>query len=720
MPSDFNPIPASSLPLSLSEAALFWFRLGYKIMPMILVIEDGEEHKVPNVSNFKDWLSNLSEDSIKAHWKKNPTDLIAIHCGDSSVIVFDADSEESEAALWELEKEYEMLPLMRVRTKKGVHHYFQATKELLAKSVGYGKDKPKNIDVRHGFNGLAIVAPSTDKTMESDEILKPLELVLASQEFVDAVYRHNGEAPVKKRHPRVAGMPSQATYEQDDDTIETATFSLRNERTIRLVQDLLKDLDPDIPYSDWFRALTAVFNTLGWFDKSFDLVDEWSSGGYKYKGTDDVWGHWSTIAKDYDKPSTIISLIDLVEREHPDWLGNWLEKEYPFEKTETICKTGFGTIVENQSQARAETKQPNEEEAKQETTASQGKYSTNPLAQFSLTNILDELENEKVELTHALYPIALQGSFTAIFAPPNAGKTLLTFFMVREAIRSGNLDPSSVMYINADDGQQDLLVKTRYAKAYGFNHLSPGIGGLHNPEMVKEKIQELIDKNQASGIVIIFDTLKKFTNVMDKNDVRLFTNLCRSFTQKGGTVIVLGHVNKRKFDGEPLIPEGVEDLRNDVDCWFILDTKHGQDIDSIATYDVKKRRNPNVASRVQFTFPSHYESLSFEDRVNQTRMKPLKEEFTVTESTSITQSKPSTTGTKKKVDNVSIVKDLIRSGVTTKMKLINEIRTKLKLSRRESENFLEQYTGADPFAHEWNHRDGPDNSYVYYVLEDEL
>ena len=461
MSSEYNPIPASSLPSSLSEAALFWFRLGYKIMPMIVVIREGKEHKQP-VVKFQPWLSNLSEESIKAHWKKNPKHLVAIHCEDSSVIVFDADSQESETALWELEKEYGMPPLMRVRTKRGVHHYFQVSKVLLAKSVGYGKDHPGKIDVRYGSNGLALVAPSTDKTIESDEILSPSELVCASQEFVDAVYRHNGEAPVKKRAERVTPSQDRAPYEPEDNEIETTTFSLRNETTTRLVKELLKDLDPDLPYSDWFRALTAVFNTVGWSTEAFLMVDEWSSTGDKYRGSDDVWKHWSSISRDYENPSNLNSLVDLVEREHPDWLGKWLEKEYPFKKTETI----FRTLVENQSQAQAETEQPAKEEAKREITASQGKYSNNPLAQFSLTNILDELESNKVDVTHVLYPIVLQGSFTAIFAPPNAGKTLLTFFMIRKAIQSGTLDPSSVMYINADDGEQDLIIKTRYAKAY--------------------------------------------------------------------------------------------------------------------------------------------------------------------------------------------------------------------------------------------------------------
>jgi hypothetical protein len=717
MSSEYNPIPSSSLPSSLSEAALFWFRLGYKVMPMIVVIRDGKEHKQPVVPNFKDWLSNLSEESIKAHWRDNPEHLVAIHCEDSSVIVFDADSQESEKALWELEKEYGMPPLMRVRTKRGVHHYFQASKVLLAKSVGYGKDHPGKIDVRYGSNGLALIAPSTDKTIESDEILSPSELVCASQEFVDAVYRHNGEAPVKKRAERVTPSQDQVPYEPDDDEIETTTFRLRNETTVRLVQNLISHVDPDVPYSDWFLVLTVIFNTLGWREDAFTMADEWSSGGLKYLGTDDVWKYWSSISKDYENPSNINSLVDLVEREHPDWLGKWLEKEYPFEKTETI----FRTLVENQSQAQVETEQTaTEEEAKEEITAGQGKYSNNPLAQFSLTNILDELESNKVDVTHVLYPIALRGSFTAIFAPSNAGKSLLTFFMLREAIKSGTLDPSSVMYINADDGEEDIILKTRYAKAYGFNHISPGLGGLHNPEMVKEKIQELIDTNQASGIVIIFDTLKRFTNVMDKFVVRDFTNLCRSFTQKGGTVIALGHVNKRRFDGDPLIPEGVEDLRNDVDCWFTLDTKHSENVPSTATYEVKKKRNPNVASKVTFVMPPHGGGTSFEDRIDQTWMKPLNEGSAVAQSTPTAQSKPSTAVSKKKVDNVSIVKDLIRSGVTTKMNLIGEIRTKLTLSKRDAERFLEQHTGTDPIAYEWNYRNGPDNSYVFYVLEDEL
>lgn len=71
--------------------------------------------------------------------------------------------------------------------------------------------------------------------------------------------------------------------------------------------------------------------------------------------------------------------------------------------------------------------------------------------------------------------------------------------------------------------------------------------------------------NDYSNTVIILDTLKKFSDLMNKGRAKEFNSILRSLTAKGVTVIALAHTNKYEGeDGKPIF-EGTGDLRNDFD-----------------------------------------------------------------------------------------------------------------------------------------------------------
>ena len=64
---------------------------------------------------------------------------------------------------------------------------------------------------------------------------------------------------------------------------------------------------------------------------------------------------------------------------------------------------------------------------------------------------------------------------------------------------------------------------------------------------------------------MIFDTLKKYADLMSKGGTRTFLTLLRSLTLRGATVLLLGHTNKHRGPDGKLVFEGVGDVRNDVD-----------------------------------------------------------------------------------------------------------------------------------------------------------
>jgi hypothetical protein len=71
---------------------------------------------------------------------------------------------------------------------------------------------------------------------------------------------------------------------------------------------------------------------------------------------------------------------------------------------------------------------------------------------------------------------------------------------------------------------------------------------------------------------MIFDTLKKFTDLMNKGGTRNFFKLMRALTQRGATVLLLGHTNKYKASDGNLMFEGVGDVRTDVDELIYIDS----------------------------------------------------------------------------------------------------------------------------------------------------
>lgn len=72
-------------------------------------------------------------------------------------------------------------------------------------------------------------------------------------------------------------------------------------------------------------------------------------------------------------------------------------------------------------------------------------------------------------------------------------------------------------------------------------------------------------RGDLSNYVFIFDTLKKYIDLMSKRGSREFFRIMRSLTQRGATVLLLGHCNKQRTPDGKLVFEGVGDVRNDVD-----------------------------------------------------------------------------------------------------------------------------------------------------------
>ena len=192
------------------------------------------------------------------------------------------------------------------------------------------------------------------------------------------------------------------------------------------------------------------------------------------------------------------------------------------------------------------------------------------LTKFSLNGSSSEMKKKILSDTFVLPGIAIFGQATAIYAKPNSGKTLLALHLLIQSIKDGNLKAEDVFYVNADDTYKGLIEKLELAERYGFNMLAPGYNDF-KPKDFPLYISSLSASDEARGKVLILDTVKKFTDLMDKRTGSRFMEVAREFVSKGGTLIMLAHVNKHRDGDGKLIFAGTSDIVDDCDCAYYLD-----------------------------------------------------------------------------------------------------------------------------------------------------
>lgn len=157
---DTNPVKKIVVPDNYPDAALFWYRFGFDVIP----IEPNLKHPV---LKWDPWLESLSEDTIQEHWKVHPEHHVGLVVGDK-IIIFDADAPESVSALYQVEKQFGVKPFLRVRTTRGEHHYFVRKKGTKAKSDAHSTDGcPERLDVKTG-RAIVVLPPSGGKVVIND------------------------------------------------------------------------------------------------------------------------------------------------------------------------------------------------------------------------------------------------------------------------------------------------------------------------------------------------------------------------------------------------------------------------------------------------------------------------------------------------------------------------------------------------------------------------
>jgi hypothetical protein len=173
------------------------------------------------------------------------------------------------------------------------------------------------------------------------------------------------------------------------------------------------------------------------------------------------------------------------------------------------------------------------------------------------------------EATFIIPNLIVRGHLHAFIAEANGGKTAL---MVHQAAKMAEIG-FEVYYVNADAGPGDLKRHFAHAKQHNYEVIAPDAKQGGSPEQVVALFKQAAsDGVNMSNAVFILDTLKKFTEVIQKSDAKEFYKLLRKLTVKGATVIMLGHSNKYRGEDGKQVYEGTADLRNDVDNLIYLNS----------------------------------------------------------------------------------------------------------------------------------------------------
>ena len=332
------------------------------------------------------------------------------------------------------------------------------------------------------------------------------------------------------------------------------------------------------------------------------------------------------------------------------------------------------------------------------------------LDRFALNGESAAMEAQMLEDAFILGRLAILGQSTAIYAPPNAGKTLITLALIVEGINGGAVDPQNLYYINADDNFKGLVIKLKLAERYGFKMLAP-----HHKDFKLEEfcayLLRLVKDQTARGVIVVLDTVKKFTDIMDKRISTNFGKVIRAFIQAGGSVIMLAHVNKHRDEDDKVVAAGTSDIIDDVDCAYTLDASEQAHGVYLATFENKKSRGD-----VQSTATYRYERRQGQEYEE---LLASVKEITKEELSQSSRAQEIYQSQQKNRELINVLISIMQEGLTLKAQIVKEAVARSDFGRDKFRQVLAIHTGEFfLMGHYWTMTAGEKNAQSFTLLKE--
>ena len=339
---------------------------------------------------------------------------------------------------------------------------------------------------------------------------------------------------------------------------------------------------------------------------------------------------------------------------------------------------------------------------------------TDILLSYSATGQSGALRKKMLEDGFVLKDLAILGQWTTFFAAPNTGKTLLILWLIVERIKEQKINPNDVFYVNVDDTYKGGVEKIEIAEVSGFNMLIPGVNGF-NKNKLFAIIGDLVKSDEANGKIIILDTLKKFTDIMDKKGASDFGEKVRNFISAGGTLICLAHTNKHKDSDGKSIFSGTADIVDDNDCAFIIEDLGRSDGDfggvekRVEFRNIKARGD--VAEKMAFTYMKapggDYTSLfDSVERLSDSDVEKAKQMMQIEREH------------KRDSDVIDSIKQYIHEAELGKTELVNKVHEDTMVSKSKIQKVLKRWEGKNSEkGHLWCCEKRDKNLMVYCLVK---
>ncbi|MEK7259741.1 MAG: AAA family ATPase [Pseudomonadota bacterium] len=335
------------------------------------------------------------------------------------------------------------------------------------------------------------------------------------------------------------------------------------------------------------------------------------------------------------------------------------------------------------------------------------------LKKFSLTGQAENMRKQMLEDKYVLGKMAILGQSTVFYAPPNAGKTLLTLWLIIEGIKSGEINGRDVFYINADDNFKGVVHKLELAERYGFEMLVPGHNGFES-DALHTYLSELVNQNNARGKIVILDTAKKFTDLMNKEKSSKFGACVRQFVSHGGTAIMLAHTNKHRDDENKVVYSGTTDLVDDADCAYTLDVVTEDKASGLRTVQFTNfKSRGNVTSEAVYRY-DFAEGNTYRERLNSV------EAVGQTERQEAEKRKRLDMVLDKNRNAVEIIKECIGEGIINKTELIQHAHERSSITKAKIRAALSDHTGSSISDNQFWHVNVKDKNAHVYQLNSEI
>ena len=302
--------------------------------------------------------------------------------------------------------------------------------------------------------------------------------------------------------------------------------------------------------------------------------------------------------------------------------------------------------------------------------------------------------------------MAISGQSTVFYAKPNAGKTLLTIWMIIQAIKENRINGADVFYINADDTFKGLAYKLELAELWGFNMIAPG-HPKENPFRA-EMLSQILKSTEAHGKILILDTVKKFTDLMRKDVCSKFGTDVRDFISMGGTVIMLAHVNKYKDADNKVVYSGTSDLVDDADCAYTINILNEDIFSSDRTVmfeNLKNRGDVALTATYQYNYApgtpyteklNSVQIISDEAQKELTKHKTLEEKY------------------QKNAETVIAIREVLSSGDKNQNDICLELLNHYGISKRKCIRALKDHEGLNMSKFQyWHTLPGDKNAKLY-------